>query len=133
MKGFNQFKSKGKYLAKKIDIDGIIFASKKESQRYIVLRDMVKNGEIFELELQKTFNLIPPQKEPDTIGVKGGVKKGKTIERAVDYIADFVYKDKNGNTIVEDVKGFKMSTAYAVFAIKRKLMLYRYGIKVEEI
>ena len=33
---------------------------------------------------------------------------------------------------VEDVKGYKGDTAYRFFVLKRKLMLYRYGIHVKE-
>ena len=56
------------------------------------------------------------------------VKKGKTLELAVKYVADFVYKE-NGKTIVEDTKGFKTKD----YIIKRKLMLWVHGIKIKEV
>lgn len=67
------------------------------------------------------YELIGKQKRPS-----GGT------ERAVRYIADFVY-ERDGRTVVEDVKGYRHGTAYNVFSIKRKLMLEKYGIEVAEI
>lgn len=47
---------------------------------------------------------------------------------------DFVYT-QDGETVVEDVKGYRdpASAGYAKYVIKRKLMLYRYGIRVREV
>ena len=122
-----------KYNAKKVSVDGIEFDSKKEAKRYQELLLLQKAGEIYMLERQKVYELIPAQREPDTVGKRGGAIKGKLLERAVEYVADFVYTDKNGKTVVEDVKGFREGGAYAVFVLKRKLMLYRYGIKIIEV
>ena len=122
-----------KYNAKKVSVDGIEFDSKKEARRYQELLLLQKAGEIYMLERQKAYELLPAQREPDTFGKRGGVIKGKLLERAVEYVADFVYTDKNGKTVVEDVKGFREGGAYAVFVLKRKLMLYRYGIKIIEV
>ena len=122
-----------KYNAKKVSVDGIEFDSKKEARRYQELLLLQKAGEIYMLERQKVYELLPAQREPDTVGKRGGVIKGKLLERAVEYVADFVYTDKNGKTVVEDVKGFREGGAYAVFVLKRKLMLYRYGIKIKEV
>ena len=122
-----------KYNAKKVSVDGIEFDSKKEARRYQELLLLQKAGEICMLERQKVYELLPAQREPDTVGKRGGVIKGKLLERAVEYVADFVYTDKNGKTVVEDVKGFREGGAYAVFVLKRKLMLYRYGIKIIEV
>ena len=122
-----------KYNAKKVSIDGIEFDSKKEAKRYQELLLLQKAGEIYMLERQKVYELLPAQREPDTVGKRGGVIKGKLLERSVEYVADFVYTDKNGKTVVEDVKGFREGGAYAVFVLKRKLMLYRYGIKIIEV
>lgn len=63
---------------------------------------------------------------------KSGAKKGKPkppklVERACEYVADFVYIE-NGKTVVEDAKGVKTPE----YRIKRKLMLERYGIKIKE-
>ena len=77
--------------------------------------------------------IIPTQREPDRTGARGGKIRGKVIEREAAYIADFVYFDREGNTVVEDVKGYRNGQAYAVFVLKRKLMLERYGIKIKEL
>ena len=48
-----------KYNAKKVIVDGITFDSKKESKRYLELKQMQENGEIHDLQLQVPFELIP--------------------------------------------------------------------------
>ena len=111
-----------KYRNKKVLVDGVAFDSKKEAKRYRELKLMEDAGMISRLERQVKFDLLPNQKDPD----------GKVIERKVQYIADFVYV-KNGKVCVEDVKGYRDGGAYRVFVIKRKLMLYRFGLRVIEI
>jgi len=127
--------NRSKYNATKTVVDGIEFASKKEARRFQQLAALEKAGVISDLQMQVSYELIPAIKEPDTIGARGGVKKGKTIERPCIYIADFVYKDKDGKLVVEDVKGCRKSDmgAYRIFTIKRKLMLWRFNISVKEI
>ena len=121
-----------KYRSSKIEIDGITFDSKKEAKRYQELKDMAFRGDITDLQIQVKYVLIPQQREPDSITPNGRKVKGKILERECSYYADFVYK-KNGETIVEDVKGMKIGAAYSLFSIKRKLMLWRYGIRVREV
>lgn len=113
-----------KYGNKKVTLDGIEFDSAKEARRYSELKLLERAGEISDLELQKEYELIPNQRGAD----------GKIIERAVKYKADFVYKER-GETVVEDVKGYRAtnSVPYAKFVIKRKLMLYVHGIRIKEI
>ena len=98
---------KSKYNNRKTMIDGITFDSNKEARRYTVLRSLQQDGYIEDLKLQVPFELIPKQDG----------------ERAVKYIADFVYYDiEKQMHIVEDVKGFKTD----VYKLKRKLFKYRY-------
>jgi len=116
-------------------VGGITFDSKKEARRYQELYFQQRAGEISDLELQRRFELIPAQYETYArYGKKGQrLKDGqRCIEKAVFYVADFTYQ-KDGQMIVEDVKGYKGSTAYALFAMKRKLMLYIHGIRIKEI
>lgn len=117
-----------------VTVCGIKFDSKWEADRYLQLLYLEQQGVIRDLQLQKKFELIPAVREPDTVGKRGGVKRGKVIERAVNYVADFVYI-KNGETVVEDAKGYydTSSAMYKVFIIKRKLMLWRYGLRVKEV
>lgn len=70
------------------------------------------------LRQQVRFNLIPPQRD----------YAGTLIERACDYIADFVYTDDQGNVVVEDTKGFRTRD----YIIKHKLMLFVHGIRLKE-
>ncbi len=106
-----------KYHAKKTELDGITFDSKKEANRYAELKLLERSGAIHNLQRQVRYELIPAQK-----------KDGKTIERACHYIADFVYED-NGKTVVEDVKGYRTKE----YVLKRKLMLQVHGIEVREV
>lgn len=119
-----------KYGNKKSTIDGMTFDSKKEAQHYLNLKLLEKGGVIKNLQRQVKYVLIPAQREPDKVGARGGVIKGKLIERECAYIADFVYKDlEKGELVVEDTKGFRTPE----YIIKRKLMLYQYGIRIKEI
>lgn len=124
--------SHSKYKAKKVTVNGQTFDSKKEYQRYCELSLLERAGKITNLERQVKFVLIPAQYEPDSVGVRGGVRRGKCLEREVSYVADFVY-DQDGKQVVEDVKGYRRGTAYSVFTIKRKLMLWVHGIRVREV
>lgn len=108
-----------KYNNKKITVDGQIFDSKKEASRYKELRLLEKAGAIHDLRMQVKFTLIPAQRDEAT---------GKVIERECSYKADFVYEE-DGKTVVEDVKGFRTKE----YIIKRKLMLWRYGIRIMEV
>lgn len=120
---------KNKYGSNKTSYDGKQFDSKREAKRYSELQILEKAGAISDLRTQVKFVLIPAQREPDTVGVRGGVKKGKVIEREIDYIADFVYKNSSGDTVVEDTKGFRTKD----YVLKRKMMLFFHGIRIVEI
>lgn len=114
-----------KYNNTKVTVDGMRFDSKKEARRYQELKLMEKAGEIMDLRTQVKFVLIPSQRI-----------NGKVVEREVDYIADFTYFDVNGGEfVVEDVKGYRNSSTagYGLFVIKRKLMLYKHGIRIREV
>ena len=105
--------SKNKYKNKKIEVDGIIFDSKKEAKRYTELKILEKAGKIRDLKLQPKFELIP------TLRIEGY----KTMPITV-YKADFEYMEQEtGKFIVEDVKGFKTD----VYKLKKKMFLYRYS------
>lgn len=103
-----------KYHNKKVEIDGIKFDSRKEGERYLELKLLLKAGKIRDLQLQVEFELIPKQ----------------AGEQACKYKADFVYHMADtGKMIVEDVKGLRTRE----YIIKRKLMLWRYGVKIVEV
>lgn len=108
-----------KYQAQKCVYSGLQFDSRKELRRWLELRLLERSGQITCLKRQVKFELIPAQKD----------ESGKCIERAVSYIADFVYQNENGKTVVEDTKGVRTKE----YVIKRKLLLWRYGIRIKEI
>ena len=118
-----------KYHAKIFIVDGIRFSSKKEGLRFRELSQLERAGKITGLERQKKYILIPAQREPDTVGKRGGIKPGKLLEREVAYYADFDYLDQNGKHVVEDTKGIRTKD----YIIKRKLMLWVHGIRIKEL
>lgn len=119
-----QARKENKYHARKVVAQGQVFDSEKEYARYLELKLLEKAGEISQLERQVKYDLIPKQMD----------EEGKMIERPTVYVADFQYRDNNtGEVIVEDVKGYRRGQAYAVFSLKRKLLLWRYGIRIREV
>ena len=103
-----------KYRNQKTNIDGITFDSKREAKRYAELYLLQREGKIQSLRRQVAYELIPKQQG----------------ERACTYKADFVYVDnETGQEVVEDAKGRRTPE----YVIKRKLMLYRHGIRIHEV
>ena len=109
--------------------DGVVHDSRKEALRWNELKLMESAGVITGLERQKEFILIPPQYEEIPTGKRKKKLKRKVVERACIYRADFVYQTEDGEIHVEDTKGFRTKD----YIIKRKLMLYVYGIRIKEV
>ena len=109
-----------KYGNQKVELDGHVFDSKKECRRYAELKLMEKAGEIKDLELQKPYVIQPSFFD----------KQGKR-QTAVKYVADFVYQDKDGNTIIEDVKS-PATRKDRVYRLKKKMMAYN-GHEITEV
>lgn len=105
-----------KYNAKKVEIDGIKFDSKAESEYYLHLKEMVEKKEIqgFErqvkMTLQESFYLETPV--------------GKKKIRAITYKADFKVIENDGSIKYIDVKGIETTE----FRMKRKMFAERYRI-----
>ena len=93
--------------------------SKREYGEWVKLCALEKGGVIRDLQRQVVFELIPKQ-----VG-----------ERSCVYVADFTYFEVNANGhgrdefVVADAKGFKTQ----VYVIKKKLMLWRHGIRIKEL
>lgn len=104
-----------KYHARKTVIDGITFDSRKEADRYLVLKGMEEDGLIEDLRRQVRYELVP------AFDVDG------KHYRPVCYVADFVYRE-DGREVVEDVKGVRTD----VYKLKSKLFARRYGMSVRE-
>lgn len=129
---WRNYKAGNKYHAKKVSILGEVFDSKREAARYMELKELEMAGRISGLQRQKKFVLVPAQYEPETTGPRGGKIKGKLLEREVSYYCDFYYFDEGTQTfVVEDVK--TEATRTPEYVIKRKLMLSRFGIQIEEV
>ena len=117
---FGKDQSKNKYHNVKWEMDGEKFDSQKEARRWSELKLLERAHEISDLQRQVRYELIPNQ-----------YVDGKLAERKCDYLADFVYKDKDGNVIVEDTKS--KATKTPVYLVKRKLMLFVHGIRIKEV
>lgn len=107
-----------KYGNEKVIDRGQKFDSKAEHRRFLYLELLERAGEISGLKAQVEFELIPAMDKPS-----GGK------ERPTHYRADFTYKDRQGELVVEDVKG----AVTPEFRLKRKLMLHVHGIEIQEI
>lgn len=111
-------RSKSKYRAVKIEVDGMTFHSKKEAARYGELKILLKLQKISLLGIQPRFPLVVNGKKIGT------------------YIADFEYYEplpedtKKFVKVVEDVKGYDGGTP--VYKLKKKLVAALYGITIRE-
>lgn len=88
-----RLRSYNKYGNHKCQYKGIKFDSKKECDYFIYLEHLEAQGGISELQRQVRFTLQPSFKH-----------NGKTI-RAITYVADFTFKDRDGEFHIVDVKG----------------------------
>lgn len=101
-----------KYRAKRTEVDGQMFASKAEANRYIELQRLQKAGIIEGLVTQYRYPLHV-----------NGIK-------VCDYVADFVYWDnERQEKITEDVKGMRTP----VYNLKKRMMKAQYDITIQEI
>ena len=102
-----------KYRSVKTEVDGVIFASRREAARYGELKMLERIGYISGLTLQPKFPMI----------VNG--------QKICVYIADYAYTEKDSKRlVVEDVKGIRT----AVYSIKKKLFAALYPmLRITEI
>ena len=129
--GFKREKGK-KYNNTKVEYDGIKFDSKKEMQRYIVLKDAENSGAISNLELQVKYELIPAVREEYIEHLKTKDKiKTRTLQLPITYTCDFQYF-KDGVLIVEDVKASPKMLPKE-FVLKEKMMFALKGIKIKKV
>lgn len=121
--------ARNKYHAKKVEFYGITFDSKKEGLYYLKLKDMERRGEITDLRLQVPYELLPAIYRDDVVHLKTKDKVvKKLIQRAVTYVADFVYV-QDGKEVVIDAKGMRLPD----YILKKKMMLALKGIEVIEV
>lgn len=106
-----------KYRNVKTVVDGITFASKKESGRYAELKLLAAGHAIMYLELQPKIKIVI-----------GGVVVKYDSGRQVSYVGDFRYFDVDKQVwIVEDTKGY----ATRNYKLK-KAMVRAMGVEVVE-
>lgn len=129
------------------------YDSAREARRAGELRLLERAGEIRDLREQVRFELIPAIYTDDAgrlvpsseMAPAGGMVQTADahklssrevrsrglwcMERRCEYVADFVYRDRQGRLVVEDVKGVRTKE----YIIKKKLMLWVYGIEVKEV
>jgi hypothetical protein len=118
-----------RYNHTKVEANGLKFDSKKEYQRYLVLKEAEDRGAISDLRTQVKFELIPAVVEEYIEHLKTKDKiKTRTLQLAITWTADFVYQ-KDGEEVVEDVKPSKALLSDR-FVIKEKLFFWKYRKKI---
>lgn len=106
-----KYKGESKYKNKKVTVDGFVFDSGKEANRYKELKLLETGGYIDHLELQPKYDIVVNR-------IKIGF-----------YKADFRYWDIMGDLQkVEDAKGYRTQ----IYKIKKKLVEAIYNIEIIE-
>ena len=90
------------------------FPSKAEARRFADLCLLFQHNKISDLEVQVAYPIV----------ING--------HKITTYKADFRYRDKHGQVVVEDVKGSSEFTT-DVFKLKRKMVEAIYPIKITEV
>lgn len=101
---------KSRYTAYKPVLDDIKFDSLMEARYYIYLKELEKEGKIFQLSLQVPYTLQ-----------ESFTKNGKKY-RPIIYVSDFVYLNEKDQWIVVDIKGKET----VEFKLKQKLFEFKY-------
>ena len=122
---------RSKYGNRKVVLDGHKFDSRKEAKCYLYLKERQEAGEISDLRLQVPFEIIPEIRERRVVHLKTKDKEvEKCVQKAVHYVADFVYKDNaTGKEEVVDAKGFRTEG----YKLKKKMMRAFNGIEILEV
>lgn len=118
-----------RYNHTKVEVGNLKFDSKKEYQRYLVLKEAEDKGLITDLRTQVKFELIPAVVEEYVEHLKTKDKiKTRTLQLAISWTADFVYL-KDGEEVIEDVKPSKALLSDR-FVIKEKLFFWKYRKRI---
>ena len=108
-----RLKKGNKYGARRVRIDGIDFASRKEGERYSILKLMQESGQITMLECHPVYKIII-----------NNINCGR-------YTADFRYMVREF-VVVEDVKG-GAATKTEAYRLRKKIVEALYGITITEV
>lgn len=126
-----------KFFAKKVRVNGEVYDSILEYERFLFLSNEEKEGRIQNLRRQVRYEIIPAQVVYlNRVGKNGQMlqPKKRVIEKAAHYTADFVYEsirkvqvnDKTvitKRTIIEDTKS-EYTRKEQDYVLRRKLMRY---------
>ena len=124
-----KFNPKHKFNNKKMETPDGTFDSKGEWERWLFLKEALKNSQISDLRRQVKYTLIPTQYRTEIVHLKTKDKEVQRVaEREITYTADFVY-EKDGKTVVEDFKGFPNDR----WPLKKAMMLYFHGVAIREV
>ena len=125
--------TKTKYHNKKVVIDGISFDSKREGERYLVLKQAEREGLISELRRQVAFELIPKVTQPVIKHFKRIPDRveQKHIQDPITYVCDFQYR-KDGVLVVEDCK-ISPKMIPADYRLKEKLFRWKFGFSIKRV
>jgi len=104
---------RSKYGSRKTEVDGIVFDSKAEADRWLELKLLHRAGQISCLIRQPELPIC----------ING--------HKIASYFADFTYRDADDNVVYEDVKS--KPTRTPVYRLKKKLVECLYSIKIVEV
>lgn len=127
---------RSKYKNTKVRVDGMVFDSKKEYQRWLFLKEKEKEGKIENLERQCPVELIPDIYEDVEVAMKTKTKVvKKKVQRAINYFCDFRYtRVLDGVVVYEDVKASPSSASLDdCFLLKEKLFRYVMGFSLTRV
>lgn len=111
-----------KYQARKVELRGMTFDSRKELKRYLCLKDMERRGAISQLRRQVRFEIIPPLYVTETRRRTRETEiRMRLADGAAHYTCDFLYRE-GAKIIIEDVKS-AATARLADYRLRRKLML----------
>lgn len=113
-------KRTNKYGVKRTRVNGIWFDSRKEAERYKLLKSMQMAREITDLELQPEYVLHVGEKP-----LIGDNRRPRVMR------LDFRYKDSDGVERIEDVKS--PATKTPLYRLKKQMVEAWYRVKVEEV
>lgn len=105
-------KKQAKYHNEKVLVDGILFDSKKEANKYSELQLLKRAGVVTKIELQPKFLLQAGYRDYQT----------KRWVRPITYVADFRVTYADGRVEVIDTKGYRTKE----YRLKLKLFRQKY-------
>lgn len=123
-----------KYKNKKTEVDGIVFDSGKEASYYRFLKEQEEAGEISNLRMQVSYEIIPAVWEDQVVHLKTKDKVvRRCVQRATHYVADFVYTvTATGLEEIIDVKS-AITRKNPAYRLKKKMMRAFHNIEIVEI